>query len=213
LVWSTTWLSSPRPKKKSIELLIDLLLIRSAILLSSSGSLTRHALLDGPAKLQEALAHLLDGQLVQRPDTTVAKVVDVVGVGLVPTRTKVEDVADRVEEVLGTQPHFVLVEVDIELSVDTEPTDLADAVAVLVEELLFKQGAGLVDLRRVARTQAAVNASAMPLRVRSRRRRLRGTDRSARPAMVLSTSGSDGSVITLTFLSDEAWICPMASPI
>ena len=45
----------------------------------------------------------------------------------------------------------------LELAVDAEAADAAEAVAVLVEELLREQRLRLVDLRRVARTQTAVD--------------------------------------------------------
>ena len=81
LVWSTTCESSPRPKKYSIAALMLLGLIsdRGRHVL---GVLEAHPLLDGAAELEEALAQLVGGQLVDRPQPAVAQVVDVVDVAL-----------------------------------------------------------------------------------------------------------------------------------
>jgi hypothetical protein len=82
LVWSTTWLSSPRPKKKSmaeeIVLAVDQVPRRELV-----GVLEAHALLDGAAELQEALAELVAGEFVDRPQTPVAQMVDVVDLPVV----------------------------------------------------------------------------------------------------------------------------------
>ena len=63
----------------------------------SSASLEAHALLDGAAELEEALAQLVGGQLVDGAQPAVAEVVDVVDVPL--ALAEVEDVADRVDVV------------------------------------------------------------------------------------------------------------------
>ena len=70
---------------------------------------------------------------------------------------QVEDVADGVDVVLGVEGHPVFGDVLVELAVDPEPADLAQAVAVGVEELLVEQLAGLLELRRVARPQPLVD--------------------------------------------------------
>ena len=57
----------------------------------------RHALLDGAAELEEALAQLVGGQFVDGPQAAVAEVVDVVDVAL--AGPQVEQVLDRVDEV------------------------------------------------------------------------------------------------------------------
>ena len=81
LVWSTTCESSPRPKKYSIAALMLLGLIsdRGRHVL---GVLQAHPLLDGAAQLEEALAQLVGGQLVDGAQPAVAQVVDVVDVPL-----------------------------------------------------------------------------------------------------------------------------------
>ena len=71
--------------------------------------------------------------------------------------SQIEDVADDGEEVLGPDAHVILGHVHVELAVDAEATDLAQAIAVLVEELLLEEGLGLLDLRRIAGTQSAVD--------------------------------------------------------
>jgi hypothetical protein len=70
---------------------------------------------------------------------------------------KVQHVLDHAKEILARDEHLVLGHVQIELPVDAEATDLAEAVAVLVEELLDEELLGLLDLRRVARTQLRVD--------------------------------------------------------
>ena len=119
------------------------------------GVLQAHPLLDGAAELEEALAQLVGGQLVDGAQPAVAQVVDVVDVPL--AAPQVEDVADGVDVVLGVERHPVFGDVLVELAVDPEPADLAQAVAVGVEELLVEQLAGLLQLRRVARPQPLVD--------------------------------------------------------
>ena len=49
--------------------------------------LDAHSFLDGSAKFQEALAHLFDGKFIQCSQTSVAKVIDIIDVRLVPFGT------------------------------------------------------------------------------------------------------------------------------
>ena len=91
--------------------------------------------------------------IVRKP--AVAQVVDVVDVPL--ALPQVEDVADGVDVVLGVQGHPVFRNVLIELAVDPEPADLAQAVAVGIEKLLVKELAGLFQLRGIARPQPLVD--------------------------------------------------------
>ena len=119
------------------------------------GVLEAHPLLDGAAELEEPLAQLVGGQLVDRPQASVAQVVDVVDVPL--ALPQVEDVSDGVDVILGVEGHPVFGDVLVELAVDPEPADLAQAVAVGVEELLVEELAGLLQLRRVARPQPLVD--------------------------------------------------------
>src|SRR6185437_12929680 len=114
--------------------------------------LQAHPLLDGAAELEEALAELVGGELVDGAEAAVAEVVDVVDVPL--AAAEVEDVADGVDVVDRVERHPVLGDVLVELPVDPEPADLAEAVAVGVEELLVEELAGLLELRRVAGPQA-----------------------------------------------------------
>ena len=95
--------------------------------------------------------------------------IDVVDMRLVALAAEIEHVADDREEVLGTDvldrlgrelpelAALAVLLVVLELAVDAEAADAAEAVAVLVEELLGEQRLRLVDLRRVARTQTAVD--------------------------------------------------------
>ena len=117
--------------------------------------LQAHALLHGALELQEALANLLRRQLVDEPQAAVAEVVDVVDVPLAVPQG--EHVPQRVHEVLAPQDHLRLRHVLLELAVDAEPPDPAQAVALLVEELLVEQRPRLLNLRRVAGAKPAVN--------------------------------------------------------
>ena len=89
--------------------------------------------------------------------------IDVIDVRIGLLGAEIEDVADDRQEVL--RPDRLLLFADLlegrvllKLAVDAEAADLPKAIAVLVEELLLEQGAGLVNLRRIARTQATVDA-------------------------------------------------------
>ena len=119
------------------------------------GVLQAHPLLDGPAELEEPLAELVGGELVDGPEAAVAQVVDVVDVPL--ALAEVEDVPDRVDVVERVERHLVVGTVLVELPVDPEPADLAEAVAVGVEELLVEELAGLLQLRRVARPEPLID--------------------------------------------------------
>ena len=122
------------------------------------GVFQAHPFLDRAAQLQETLAQLVRSQLVDGSQPAVAQVVDVVDVALVAPQ--VEDVADGVDVVVGIEGHPVFGNRLVELPVDAEPADLAQPVAVGVEEFLVKELARLLELRRVARAAAAGRSSA-----------------------------------------------------
>ena len=69
-----------------------------------------------------------------------------------------QDVPDGVDVVLGIERHPVFGHILIELAVDPEPADLAQPVAVGVEELLVEELAGLLELGRIARPQPLVDS-------------------------------------------------------
>ena len=77
---------------------------------------------------------------------------------------RLEDVADGVEVVERPQRHLRLGDVLVELAVDAEAADLAQAVAVGVLELLLEQLLGLLELRRVAGPQPLVDLEQRPPR-------------------------------------------------
>ena len=122
------------------------------------GLLEAHPLLNGAAELEEALAQLVGGQLVDRPQPAVAQMVDVIDMnpGVVPP-AQPEDVPDGVDVILGVERHLVFGHGLIELAIDPEPADLAQAVPVGVEELLVEELARLLELRRIARPQPLVD--------------------------------------------------------
>ena len=119
--------------------------------------LQAHPLLDRAAELQEALAQLVAGQLVDRPQAAVAQVVDVVDFRRRVVGPQLHQVIDGGDQVVGPQRHFVLGDVQAELAVDAEAAHAAQPVAVGVVELLVEQGLGLFQLRRVARPQPLVD--------------------------------------------------------
>ena len=125
--------------------------------------------MDGSAELEQPLADLFDCQLVERAQAAVAQMVDVVdvrdrtlGFWIESVGTQVEHVLDDLEEVEPEEEELVWSDVDpgffvLELAADAEAPDLAQAVAVLVEELLVEELLGFFDLRGVARTQTRVD--------------------------------------------------------
>ena len=117
--------------------------------------LQAHALLDGALELQEALAKLFAGQFVDRAQTAVAQMIDVVDVTF--AAAQLEHVLQRVDQVLAAERHHRFGHVLVELAVDAEAADAAEAIAVFVEELFLEQRLGLVELRRVAGTQPGVD--------------------------------------------------------
>ncbi len=114
-----------------------------------------HALLNGAAKLEEALAQFVGGELVDRAEAPVAEVVDVVDVPLVAA--EIENVPDGVDVVFRVEGHAVFRDVLIELAVDAEPADLAQAVAVGIEEFFMEQLTGFFELGGVAGAEPLID--------------------------------------------------------
>ena len=126
--------------------------------------LDAHALLNGASELEEALSQLLDSQLVQRAQTPVPEMVDIVdlghgsvGLGIEPVGPQVEDVLDDAQEVFAPDEHQVRGGVQRELAVDAESADSPQTIPVDVEKLFDEELLGLLDLRRVARAQLRVD--------------------------------------------------------
>ena len=119
-------------------------------------------LLDGALELQEALAHFLGRQLIERAESTIAQVIDVINKLFLARSAEVKHVADHGEEVLGADALHVFADllvlrVVVELAVHTEATNASEAIAAVVKELLFEELASLVHLRRVAGTETSVD--------------------------------------------------------
>ena len=115
----------------------------------------RHALLHRAAQLEEAFAELVGRQLVDGAHAAVAEVVDVVDVAL--AGPQLDDVADGVKVIEAPKRHLRFRDVLLELAIDAETADLAEAITVGVLELLLEQLLRLFELRRVARTKALVD--------------------------------------------------------
>ena len=116
-----------------------------------------HPLLNRPPQLEEALAQLVGGQLVDGPQPPVAQVVDVVDLRVRLVIAQPQQVLDGRDKVVGTQRHLRLGDVQSEFAVDAEAAHPSEAIAVGVVEFLVKQGLGLFQLGRIARPQALVN--------------------------------------------------------
>src|SRR6185436_19524819 len=119
--------------------------------------LHRHvqALEDRALQAQEALADLFARQLVDRAHAPVAQVVDVVRRTFVPAH--LHDVLHRVDDVVLLDRHLRLGHVHVELAVQAEAADAAQAVPLRIEEALVEELLGLVRRLGRARTQAAVD--------------------------------------------------------
>ncbi len=114
-----------------------------------------HALLGRASQLEQTLAELVRGELGDRAHAPVAQVVDVVDLALVGPQ--VEQVLDRVDDVVRLEHLHVERGLLRELAVQAETAHATQAVALGIEELLVEQLARLLALDRVARAQAAVD--------------------------------------------------------
>ncbi len=70
--------------------------------------LQAHPLLHGAAQLEEALAQLVAGQLVDRAQAAIAEVIDVVDFDAGSPSRSLQEVLDRVDQILGPQRHLGL---------------------------------------------------------------------------------------------------------
>ena len=77
--------------------------------------------------------------------------------GLIAFGPQIHDVFDDREEILGPNVHDILGDIHVKLAVDAEPTDLAQAITIDVEEFLLEQGAGFFHLGRIAGAKTTVN--------------------------------------------------------
>ena len=119
------------------------------------GVLEAHALLDGALELEEALAKFFGGQFVDGAQPAVAQVIDVVDVPF--AAAQLEHVLQRIDQVLAAEGHHRFRHVLVELAVDAEAADAAEAIAIFVEEFFFEERLRLFQLRRIAGTQPGVN--------------------------------------------------------
>ncbi len=85
------------------------------------------------------------------PQPAVAQVIDVVDFHARRTGREVQQVTNRGDQIIGPKGHFQLGHIQLQLAVDAEAADLTQAIAVRIEELFVEQGAGLFQLRRIAR--------------------------------------------------------------
>ncbi len=119
--------------------------------------LQAHPLLDGAAELEEPLAQLVGGQLVDRPQPAVAEMVDVVDLRGARLGAERQQVAHRGDQIVGAEGHFLFGHAQAELAIDAKPPHPAEPVAIRIVELLVEQGLGLLQLRRIAGAEPLVN--------------------------------------------------------
>src|SRR6476646_10567767 len=99
-------------------------------------------------QLQEALAQLVAGQLVDGSQSAVAQVVDVVDLDVGIAARESEQILDGRDQVLGAQRHFVLGHVELQFPIDAEAAYLAQPIAIRIEEFLMEQRPRLFELGR-----------------------------------------------------------------
>ena len=78
--------------------------------------------------------------------------------GFGPRDHQVHEVANRGNQVLRPQRHFLLGRLQLQLAVEAEAADAPEAIAVHVVELFVEQRLCLFELRRVAGTQPLVDS-------------------------------------------------------
>ncbi len=120
--------------------------------------LQAHPLLHRAAELEKALAQFVGRQLVDRPQPAIAQVVDVVDLDPRFAAGQLQHIADGRDQVLGPQGHFGLGHAELQLAVDAEAADLAQAVTIGIEKFLVEQRPGFFQLGRIARPQPLVDA-------------------------------------------------------
>ena len=120
--------------------------------------LEAHPLLHGAAELQKALAHFI-GTQARRSSADDGCPNGRCRRHARPNRRtrSVEQVLDGIDEVFRPQRHFVFRNVQVELAVDAEASDAAEAIAIRVVELFVEQRLGLFQLRRIAGTQPLID--------------------------------------------------------
>ena len=137
------------------------------MLMSSFGSPSRlddrHALAHDRSIRRSPRGLLLD-ELTDGAHATVAEVVDVVRVALAVVQ--LDDLADDADEVVVGERALRHGEVEAELAVQLVAADLREVVAAEVEEQRLHEVAGVVDGRRVTRTQTLVDLDQTLVRVR-----------------------------------------------
>ncbi len=120
------------------------------------GVLEAHALLNGALELEEALAQFFAGQFVDGAQPAIAQMIDVVDVTF--AAAELEHVLQRIDQVLAAEGHDRFGDVLVELAVDAETADAAEAIAIFIEEFFFEEGLRLVELRRIAGAKPGVNS-------------------------------------------------------
>ena len=83
--------------------------------------------------------------------------IDIVDVNPRVAADKSYQVTHGRHQIIRTQRHFVFRHLKTEFSVDAESADLAEPIAIRVEELFVKQRAGLFQLGRISWTQSLID--------------------------------------------------------
>ena len=115
----------------------------------------RHALADRPLHAQQADTVLVLHQLADRPDATVAEVVDVVDLAAAVLQLE-QDLQDE-EDVLLAQDAHLIVGLDVQARVHLHAADGREVVALQIEEQALEERLGRLKGRRLARAHDPVD--------------------------------------------------------
>ncbi len=114
-----------------------------------------HPLLDRTGHTGHTDIDLAAELLAHGPDTTIAKVIDIIDRLL--SCLQIDQVLDDRDDIVAGQRRLVRRYAQAELLVDTVTTDLAEIVALRVEEELVDKGARGLEIRSLATTELAVD--------------------------------------------------------
>ncbi len=114
-----------------------------------------HPFLNGAAEFQQPLANLTGGQLVNRSQTAITQVVNIVDLALIVPQT--QNILHRTQEVFRTQRHLIQRNIGSEFAIQTESSNLAQTIPVGIIKLFFKKSLRLLRMSGIARTQSCIN--------------------------------------------------------
>ena len=110
--------------------------------------------MDRLTQFQQSLTYLIAGQLVNRPQPSVAQMVDIIHLASVVA--EIQDVFDRVQKVLRSKRHFTFIDLLIKLPIEPKSAYLSQTIAVRVKKLFREEGLGLLGIGRISGPQAHI---------------------------------------------------------